>query len=72
MRWFNHIEKFPPKKGASLGNLVAKKEAVSLNPYAQLCNQMVKNGFFQFRSFVSLASSGSASHGSFFATQQHG
>lgn len=27
--------------GARLGGAVAKREAIKLNPYAQLCNQMV-------------------------------
>lgn len=27
--------------GARLGGVVAKREAIKLNPYAQLCNQMV-------------------------------
>jgi len=29
------------EQGARLGGAVAKREAIKLNPYAQLCNQMV-------------------------------
>lgn len=29
------------ERGARLGSALAKREAVKMNPYAQLCNQMV-------------------------------
>lgn len=37
------------KKAAAMGNGFAKSYMASLNPYAALCNQMLKEMFEQYR-----------------------